>query len=254
MGTLDELRANARAAKSSSDTEDALRKRATERFTQTVTGGMKQTLAGMKELAEHLNLISDPVTSSMYLEGVGDVDGIRRSNYRVVRDPERENDEIRMACTLTLSKPLSIVKHSKATFVHQRRLLNEAGLQFKTNVQNNDPVNPTVEFKIQPQFVGGITLLVQRDALKVDVTFRNLGKFGERTVQLQPHELDDGLLEDFANLLIKRPSRFDVDEKLEISEDVRAKLQAKLQQEGGAKPAKKPTKAKKGLLGGLLKR
>lgn len=225
MGFLDELK---KKTEQQLILEQAVRQRA-EKLEQDyrvcLLPTMEKIYNYLHEMCRHLNYINTDTIVSYELAGIGELEHLRREEYRLKADSRDNMQEIVLSFDCQGENDISITVENRQELEQLEQYLFSHHLRFQLKTFKDDRGRISGgRFIIQKHVPVAIKFKVDVEKSAIDLILVNLEQLGRKEVQFSPESISEGFLDKLAkNIVRESDSLF----KLNVSEtDKRIRSQA----------------------------
>lgn len=257
MGFLDELKQEAEAAKAGEAGQNGDAQERERVFRAALQPAMRRVYAYLEQVVEQLNVVNLDARVSYEVEGVGRIEHLSQSNYKLKVDDPAQLYDFTLSYQCSREGRIRFEKRGKVASEHLRDYLRGHGLDFsyKMGVDGNGV------FALEPMVPVSFTFEADTDNKVIRLRVRNLDALGAVTYTLTPEKIDDAWLEELAKRIARRPNRFDELVGNVLPDEARRRLQRELEEihrqrarELLERAQQEAEEKKKGLLGRLRRK
>lgn len=228
MGLLDELKQEAESLKSIEDEVTDIPQVDTEAVRRQLAPKMKALYKYFNEFNDHLNVVSPDVSGDYELEGLGTLTNLRQGDYKLATEDPKSLQKFTFHWTCSrqgrqefkVENPIIAEKHRETLWnynlkFNKRDLQKGAGTVFVVDAY----VPVTCEFEADPV----------KNVIRLKL--KNLGVLGVINHAYPPDKVNEELMDEFAKLVLRRPSRFDELSGEKMSDTLRLQLRENVEKE-----------------------
>ncbi len=255
MSTLEELKKAAESAKGQNKSAELQGEERLEEFKKTIRPKMKEVFRYFKDVVDTLNVLEQETKRDIIFEGNGELTGLVQGSYFITASVDDSFSEVSIGFRCEGKRPHALNLKTPLSLAHQKDYLFNHGIKFRITEKRDhrgDLVSARME--ISPGIPCSLRFRTNPEAEHVELTLRNIGKVGERRIKLKPDYLKDSFYDEVVKFILNKPSKFDVQEKLDMDENTRRRLQERLQKDKTPTNPDKPVSKPKGLFGSLFKK
>jgi hypothetical protein len=208
MGLLDDLKQQAESRKVQEQANEAQK----AQNLQEVNTALRGVFQYFIEFANSLNILKPEIARTFYIDSTTKFDRFGQGQYRV-RDRRKTVDhkdyfeEVTVRFSWTGSQPLVVEKDTPALIQRLRESLAGYNLRYECReVKNERGVVERAIFTIEPEVIADAAFAGNWDTGKVRLTLKNVETLGAVDFQYETAEVDGGLFEELAKLLLAKPN------------------------------------------------
>lgn len=258
MGLLDDLKQQAESRKVQEQTNEAQK----AQNLHEVNTALRGVFQYFTELANSLNILKPEIARNFYFDSTAKFDNLSQGNYRV-RDRRKTVDhrdyfeEVTLRFSWTGSQSLVVEKDTPALIQRVRESLAGYNLRYECKeIKNDRGAIERAIFTIEPEVIADVAFAGNWDTGKVRLTLKNVEMLGAVDYQYEMAEVNGGLFEELAKLLLGKPNNLrnlgKYQELLRTTPRLRsAANETQYPHVPVETPAAPPAEAKGGLLGSL---
>lgn len=226
MGSLDEAKRQvnqrqimARAAEKRSDQLNLI-------YRERILPKMEFIYSGLRGLSEELNRPTAPIVANYFIEGLGRLEHLVQSDYRVSADSLTETNEITFAYRCAAAGELSVYIEGKKNVDMYMDLLKDNKLRFKGRFIKDDTDFVTGAKFIITRYVP-VSLMFKVDAVNamIEMRIRNYATLGESCLQFSPESITEDFMKNLADYIARKNRGFF---SLDLPEIERRRIRAKV--------------------------
>ena len=181
-----------------------------------------------KEMADTLNVLEPEDLCQFNLTKNFALKNLRKRNFRILKDRDGTGRTFSFRYDLIGSEEHRAAVNGQALVDKLRNMLNEEQIKF-----HEVPETVTrVEFVIKPKVTTSFNYVADVKNGMVNLTIKNYDGIMSQLIRYKPENLTDELLDETIKFILNQENRFLELSGFSISDDLRKKLQEKLQQSG----------------------
>ncbi len=193
----------------------------------------------LKEFVRTMGVIQADIRASYDVEGFGKLVGLKQGNYKVSYDYKNE-----IILSFDCSKPEKkrcVITDTPAGFLKRKNYLVTHGLQADTEDSGSAGwgFEKTEErqktFDLERRVPAEIRLTLDEETQHITLLARNIAALGEERYGFKLEQLDDRLLLEFTQVVLRKPNKIAELIGFRLNESTIKGLRAKLQEEACAK-------------------
>ncbi len=203
----------------------------------------------LKELADNLNIVKSEDRCSYSLTKTIEFKNLKKQDFRISKG---EKDSIRsfsFRFDLTGERAIQVIINNLAEAEKIRNKLTEHTIRFTDTIESPNRIVFMVSPKITARFEYTADVVNRLILLKID----NFEGSWSQMIRYSPDMITDALMDETAKYILNKPNKFREMSGNTVSEEMRAKLQEKLQRgrnpQNESKPQEKPDKTTSKLMG-----
>ena len=182
--------------------------------------------AGLRNLSERLNRAEASVVANYFIEGLGRLDNLVQSDYRVSADNQLEINEITFAYRCSAEGELSVYIEGKKNVDMYIDLLKDNKLKFKGKFTKDETGFVTgAKFIIHRYVPVSFLFRVDADNATIELRIRNYETLGEACLQFSPESITDEFMKNLAEYIARKNRGFF---SLDLPEIERRRIRAKV--------------------------
>lgn len=227
MSLLDDLKkeAEARAREGDGKTGDSQK---TERNWHILAPKMHVIFKYYKELAENLNVLKPEDRRSYQLTRSVIFNHLKMENFRLAKRNDGDLRSFSFRYDLTGERDIRFAMNGMPHIEKTRRILTERGFSFREIPESKSRSS----FVITPRITVTFKYLVDLENCLILLQMDNFEGTWSQMVRYAPSSISEELLDETAKYILGKPNRFQELSGNVVSEDMRAKLRARLMKDG----------------------
>lgn len=175
---------------------------------------MRAAFNYFNELSKELKVVKPSVNWRFLIFGVGEFTDLKLAECKVdfrrkVVDDREYIDFVKLHFVWQSAQGLVAKRTSRGMVDQFREMLYRNNLRFELEEAKSEMgVVAAGTFKVSNEIRVDVTLTNDFENGRILISTKNLGKFDETQHWVQPEQMDEAFLDDFASLLIDQPSQF----------------------------------------------
>jgi hypothetical protein len=230
MGILDDLKQQAEKQQDTSDTSsEAAQAGAEEFYREHIKSRMLTAFKFLSELVKQLDSIKLETRADYPFKPEGKSVTLQQQDYKVYSDSIPDPRQITLAFTCGLVNPTAYEINGRGAVLAQSESLDRYQFKYE-RVEQKDPRQMVIGAKFKLVGPLSIKIVLQFDQHKrvIKLLLSNFAGPGTSQYHLRPEQLDEAFLDHLSKYVLRKESALF---KEELSDDVKAMLRKKLQEE-----------------------
>ena len=227
MSLLDDLKKEAQAKAQEAKTDSSAQQN-TERNWHLLAPKMHVIFKYYKELVENLKLLKPDDFRSYQLTKTITFKNLKMDGFRLAKNNEGDLRSFSFRYDLVGDRDIRITFNDLPHIEKTRSILTERGFFFREITESK---NRSV-FVINPKFTVTFKYMVDLENCLILLKIDNFEGAWSQMVRYSPASINEELLDETAKYILAKPNRFQELSGNVVSEDMRAKLRARLMKDG----------------------
>ena len=179
----------------------------------------------LKDLAGTLNDVNPQDLCSYHLTKDIEIKNLKKNNFRIAKNDKDSIRSFSFRFDLANDRDFQLVFNNVAMLEKMKQLLTDHVIKFTEIMENQNRILLTIKPLITAHFDFTADVVNSVFMLKI----HNFEGAWSQTVRLPPDLISDSLIDEIAKYMLHKPNKFMEKLGYTVSDDVRAKLQEKLQ-------------------------
>jgi hypothetical protein len=235
MGVLEDLKAEAEAREARDSALASLAAETREEAIRVLQPAMSRIYNYLKDLLTQMERLERQVMFDYTLKGVGKLKGLRHKDYILARCFEDRDvvEGFNLRFQIHNGRRYKVRIADRAVALELIKEFREREVKFKVHEQTSATAPTLLEFLAD--FIAVLEFRPGYMRKAVDLTVKNYSTLGTEGCSFAAKTVDDNFLDNLARFVMREPNEL-FSLKLEnLSDDLRDKLRAKLEEEGRGK-------------------
>ena len=179
-----------------------------------------------KDVGETLNVVQPDETNHFNITKNFALKGLKKRNFRIMKDKEGSGRTFSFRYDLAGEAEHRAAINNPASVERMRRILMEEKIKFSEIPESQN----RVVFLIKPLVTTSFTYVADAEHGTINLTIRNYDGIMSQLIRYQPENITDELLDETVKFILNRDNRFMELSGYAMSDELRQKLQEKIQQ------------------------
>lgn len=182
----------------------------------------------LKELAEHLNVVSPEECSDYSLTKAIIFRNLTKQEFRIVKGKDKLLRSFDFRYDLVGEKDIQVVINNLSEAEKIRHLLSEKTIRFVDTVENKNKI----VFQVKPRICVQFSYAADLENCMVILNIKNFDGVWDQTIRYSPDVITESLMDETAKYILLQPNKFMELSGNTVSDDIRNKLREKLKRDG----------------------